>query len=470
MTGDGAYPGARITAGPRHWQILQQVDGYASVAIEGTWSVGTDETVAPGPVYIRAVREEDGGEVIPWMPCVMHSERRWDAVLARLPAGGPYRIESCLRRDPTIGIEWAARGDMIHHVGVGDLWLIAGQSNAVGYGRGPIYDPPELGVHLLRHDGAWDLASHPLNDATASIYPANRDDANPGHSPFLAFARVIRRATGRPVGLLMAARGGSPLAAWDVEDDGYLTRNMLRIVTDAGGRVHGILWYQGESDTTPSAAPSYLARFARTVAAWRTLLNDAALPILTVQLNRLAVEQDWGATDEGWGWVRDAQRRAAGVIAKVYVVPALDAPLSDSIHTSPTGNILIGERLARLALAVVYGQQEPSMAPTIAAATSDSPPGALVGTIDLRFDGVRGYLLAHTPDQPVFVVEDERGILPIAHWAVVSSDRIRLTLDRRPVGATRVHGAPGRDPLGALPVDTGTYLPMLAFHDVAVVP
>ncbi len=110
------------------------------------------------------------------------------------------------------------------------------------------------------------------------------------------------------------------------------------------------------------------------------------------------------------------------------------------------------------------------MAPTIAAATSDSPPGALVGTIDLRFDGVRGYLLAHTPDQPVFVVEDERGILPIAHWAVVSSDRIRLTLDRRPVGATRVHGAPGRDPLGALPVDTGTYLPMLAFHDVAVVP
>jgi len=470
MTRDGGYPGARITAGPRHWQILQHVDGYASVAVGGTWSVGADETVVPEPVYIRAVREEDGDEVIPWMPCVMRGERRWDAVLGRLPAGGPYRIESCLRRDPTIGIEWAARGDMIHHVGVGDLWLIAGQSNAVGYGRGPIYDPPELGVHLLRHDGAWDLATHPFNDATASIYPANRDDANPGHSPFLAFARVIRRAIGHPIGLLMAARGGSPLAAWDVEDDGSLTRNMLRIVADAGGRVRGILWYQGESDTTSFAAPSYLARFTRTVAAWRDLLNDPALPILTVQLNRLTVEQDWGTTDEGWGRVRDAQRCAAGVIAKVYVVPTLDAPLSDNIHNGPAGNILIGERLARLALGVVYGLREPSMAPTIAAAMSGSPPGTLTATIDLRFDGVRSYLLAHTPGQPVFAVEDERGVLPVAHWSVVGPDRIRLTLDRHPVGATRVHGAPGRDPLGALPVDAGTYLPMLAFHDVVVAP
>ncbi len=401
---------------------------------------------------------------------MMRGERRWSGVLDRLPAGGPYRIESCLRHDPTIGIEWAARGDMIHHVGVGDLWLIAGQSNAAGYGRGPIYDPPELGVHLLRHDGAWDLASHPLNDATASIHPANRDYANPGHSPFLAFARAVRQATGHPIGLLMAALGGSPLAAWDVEDDGYLTRNMLRIVADAGGRVRGILWYQGESDTTPSAAPTYLARFTRTVAAWRDLLADSALPVLTVQLNRLTVEQDWGTTDGGWGWVRDAQRRAAGTIAEVYVVPALDAPLSDSIHNSPAGNILIGERLARVALAVVYGQQKPFMAPAIAEATFNSPQENAAGAIDLRFDGVQSYLLAHTPDQPIFVVEDERGALPVTHWAVVGPDRIRLTLSRRPAGATRVHGAPGRDPLGVLPVDAGTYLPMLAFRDVVVTP
>ena len=467
MNGDEAYPGARITEGPSHWQILQQAEGYASAAIRGTWYAGADE-MAAGPVYIRAVREEDGGEVVSWTPCAMHGGQRWSGMLDRLPTGGPYRIESCLRRDSTSGLEWAKRGDMIHHVGVGDLWVIAGQSNAVGYGRGPIHDPPELGVHLLRHDGSWDLASHPFNDATASIHPENRDDANPGHSPFLAFGRIVRRATGYQVGLLMAALGGSPLSAWDVEDDGYLTRNMLRIVATAGGRVRGILWYQGESDTTSSAAPDYLARFTRTVAAWRDLLNDAALPVLTVQLNRLTTQPDWETTDEGWGQVRDAQRRAAATIPGVYVAPALDAPLSDSIHNSPVGNLLIGARLARVALSAVYGQRAPHAAPAIVEAAFDPMGAGGSRAIVLRFDGVTGYLLAHAPDQPVFGVEDERGALPVTTWAVVGPDRIRLTLGRRPVGTTRVHGAPGRNPLGLLPVDAATYLPMLAFLDVVV--
>lgn len=42
--------------------------------------------------------------------------------------GGLYRIETCMNHAETNGaIEWATRGDMIHHVGVGDLYVIAGQ-------------------------------------------------------------------------------------------------------------------------------------------------------------------------------------------------------------------------------------------------------------------------------------------------------------------------------------------------------
>ena len=44
------------------------------------------------------------------------------------------RIESCLNRG-NCGLEASDVGDMVKHIGVGDLFLIAGQSNAVGYGR-----------------------------------------------------------------------------------------------------------------------------------------------------------------------------------------------------------------------------------------------------------------------------------------------------------------------------------------------
>lgn len=43
--------------------------------------------------------------------------------------------------------------DTIHHIGVGDLYVIAGQSNAAGYGKDSIYNPSEIEVHLLRNRG-----------------------------------------------------------------------------------------------------------------------------------------------------------------------------------------------------------------------------------------------------------------------------------------------------------------------------
>ncbi len=56
-----------------------------------------------------------------------------------IPAGGLYRIESCLKEEKNTPLEWATRGDCVEHFGVGDLFVIAGQSNAVGYGKKILY-------------------------------------------------------------------------------------------------------------------------------------------------------------------------------------------------------------------------------------------------------------------------------------------------------------------------------------------
>ena len=136
-----------------------------------------------------------------------------------------------------------------HHLCVGDLFVIAGQSNAVGYGKNPVFDPPELGIHMCRSSGRWDLASHPLGDATGTTHPENADRYNTGHSPFLAFAKLLKRRLGYPIGLLPVASGESSIRKWDPGQYGILQKCMLRVIRQNGGRVKGILWSQGCSDT-----------------------------------------------------------------------------------------------------------------------------------------------------------------------------------------------------------------------------
>ena len=191
--------------------------------------------------------------------------------------------------------------------------MIAGQSNSAGYGRGPYEDPSEFGVHLFRNSEQWALAAHPMNESTDTRHAVNREAANPGHSPYLQFARTLKRTLSHPVGLVQTSLGGSPLSRWNPDEPGAadLFDNMVRCVGKAGGKVRGIVWYQGESDTgTDADAASYAQRFRRALAAWREALAAPELPVLTVQLNRVHQPADPDA-DRRWSQVREAQRQAA---------------------------------------------------------------------------------------------------------------------------------------------------------------
>ncbi|WP_256761909.1 sialate O-acetylesterase [Cohnella sp. WQ 127256] len=454
--------GVIIQQGPQHWAIIQQEKGFGSIALSGVWAGMADRVINHAQVLARIVNEADGRIVVPWRPCKMQVEQTWEITLDGIPAGGLYRLETCLQIDNHIALEWAARGDMIHHVGVGDIWVIAGQSNAAGYGKGPIEDSPQLGIHLLRHNGVWDLASHPFNESTASIHYENREFANPGHSPFLAFGKMIQAHTGSPIGLLQTAFGGSPLKAWNPDEDGYLYRNMMKIIASAGGKVRGILWYQGCSDCNPEESSSYLVRFERMVQHIRLDLNVMDLPILTVQLNR-CTDVASIEVNQSWGRVREAQRQAALILSEVYTVPALDCPLSDGIHNSPAGNMIIGERMAKVALAHIYTNTLGSAAaPNLSSVVWQVEDG--IASICLQFANVSGYLIAISPTDKLFSVEDASGEIEITQWEITARNEITLRLSRSPEGESFVHGAYEMNPSSHLPLDTDTYMPMLAFY------
>lgn len=456
--------GAIILKGPQDWQICQQRGGSADIALSGEWSLPEGKEFIA--VYARVVREDAGDVVIPWVKGVCHHESKWDVTLRSVPAGGLYRIETVLSYHgmPYGTVEFGYRGDMRHHIGVGDLYMIAGQSNASGRGREPIYDPPEPGVHLLRNSGRWDMATHPLNDSTDTISEANREPMNPGHSPWLHFAKLLKRELGYPVGLLQSSLGGAPLSDWDPEE-GALYKCMLDVIMGQCGAVRGILWFQGCTDALlgEESSDSYLSRFGRMVLRLRQDLGDGRLPFLTVQLNKYA-QNHTPLMDICWGKVREAQRQAAHVIPGVYVVPSTDCMLADCVHIAPAGNIVIGERLARAALAGLYGRNSLWRAPEIARATSEGD------RLTLAFDNVSLQLYANDlyPGELPFAVADECGRVGIAGYGLGAPNEIVLTLCRELRGNAVVHGAFEQNAGWFPPTDRGSFLPMLSFYGMNI--
>lgn len=453
--------GAIIEVGAQDWQIFQQDrKGVATISLKGRW-------LMPNP-YKRAVVKarivdentlEPVTQALEWMDAHTTPGGQWAVELAGVPRGGLYRIETILQLDDA-PVEWSTRGDMVHHVGVGDVWVIAGQSNAAGYGKTPTEDGPELGIHMFHADGHWKLAAHPLGDSTGTLYPPNREGGNASHSPWLAFAKRLKAALGYPIGLIPAALGGSAVAAWVPSVDGVLFRNMMRYIEDAGGVVKGCVWYQGESDAGADQRKLYARRFEEFVADFRACMKNPGLPVITAQLNRCICNEIPLEGNPDWEEMREIQRQIARKMKNVYIIPTMDLGLSDGIHTNSQGNLVIGERMASMALGGVYGKPVKFRHPECSEVRKIS--GQI---LEMVFDHVhtRLHYENNIKRDFAFVVRDEAGLVPVARWNISGKNCMRLELDRPLKGKVVVTGAPSVHPSSIVPIDICGFRPMLAF-------
>jgi len=455
--------GVLLESGAGDWQIFQQDDaGVAAIPLAGRYVLKPDQKPGKVSVQVRLVREEGYVAVtagLDWQAAATRPDGTWAATLRNVPRGGLYRLESCLQLDDG-PIEWALRGDMVHHLGVGDIWLITGQSNAAGYGKTPVEDGPELGIHAFTADGRWKLATHPLGDSTGTLYPPNRENANASHSPWLAFARRLKQALGYPIGLIPASLGGSPVAMWDRQTDGVLFKNMLRYLADAKAGVKGAVWYQGESDTGEKERAVYKQRFASFVADLRRETNHPGLPVITVQLNRLVLVDLGTPADTDWEAMREIQRELSHELENVHIISIFDAGLSDGIHNDSLGNLRIAQRAATTALGAVHGQPIAWRHPECVAARQVAP-----AEVELVFENVDGrlhYESRITREFP-FAVRDSQGEVPVTGYSLPARDRFRITLGRPLAGGATVTGAPTANPPACVPFDIPGYRPLLGF-------
>ncbi len=454
--------GVIIENGPQNWQILQQKNGYAHCVLSGRVELDEDTLSYPdGRVYVRVIHEETNLRITE--PVIVKPENmEWECQLV-LPAGGPYRIETYYRffhvREK--------RGDRIFHIGVGDVYAITGQSNAVGVGKDMVTDEQDTNVHMFRLSGQWDIASHPLHDTTGTRFPLSQEQTQTGHSPWLAFGKHLAKVLGYPIGLIPATKGGIPLSYWDRAEDGAFFDNMLEIVKASGSDIKGIIWYQGCNDCySDELRGTYFERFKRVCRDFEGSFF-ADIPILTVQLNKVTCTKGRDLLQQGreFGEIREAQRRAMHEITNVYMVPTIDLPVCDGIHNACISNMAVGLRVAALALRYVYGREVVCDAPDIDRAVQEGECN-----VRLTFKPVYDALFSdgNRTEAMMFSVTDEQGRMEPSDYECEGGNTVLLKFSR-PIGANAFVSCDGYNETGLMPYDLYSYLPVIPFMDVPVI-
>ena len=460
--------GVIIEKGASDWQIFQQENGYAKVTLEGHYVRNHDpekeEGYAKVPnVFVMVSKEENGEPVIWWRKCEISGEH-WRTELD-IPAGGPYTIHTSLGEgEADRWSEWDTRGDIIQHVGVGDLYVIAGQSNSSGYGKDFITDPPELGVHVYKNNGRWTLAAHPLQDSTGADGKPNLDTSNTGHSLYLSFAKYLKHDLGYPIGLIQTSQGGSPLSAWNPGQDGRLYRNMIQCIKECGGKIAACIWYQGCNETNfAHDAETYAERF---LAMRQKMFEDLGydnIPFVVVQIACCNDPASAGA-DGIWGTVREQIRELNRGHRNLYVIPASDLSYSDHIHISAASNMRLGERAAKVLLHHVFGKTYMCDAPDIKYAKRKG-----ADTVEVAFDNVYERLEAQIDGKNLAIkAEDSDGIVNVREYKIEDRNKIILRFERKPGPGAVLNCGATKNTRDIIPFDYATHLPVLLFYGVKI--
>lgn len=441
-----------IESGVSDWQIFQQENGFGRIEVKGKKVIENNTN----PVWVRICDEQDNSVVIDWAPAEMNGNDF--SITVTVPAGGLYKLETVVAPGLS-SIDWQPRGDFRHHIGVGDIFVITGQSNASGYGKTPAFDPPELGVHLFKNSYRWDLAAHPISDGTDAVETTNAEGCNAGTSPYLSFGRTMKKHLGYPIGLIFTAQGGSPIGAWLPE--GNLNRHMKTACIEATGgakKVAGILWYQGCSNTAENetSGSKYLSDFKCYVEDMRSFFDNEKLPVYTCQLNK---HESRNTSAEGYSNVRESQRLAAIQVPHTYVCPTYDLSMSDGIHNSSASNVVLGERIARCALQNEYGKQIYGNAPDVISAVSNEK------SLEISFSNVHHYISTISDDVTKLQINinDDNGIIPVEKYSC-SRNTLYITMARSIIGSGTVSYASGASISSNIIMDYGSGLPALAFH------
>jgi hypothetical protein len=166
-----------------------------------------------------------------------------------------------------------------------DLYLVIGQSNMAGRGEisGAFAAEAPRHVVMLTKEMQWVQAKHPLHFDKPKVA-----GVGPGLSFAEAMARQRRRKT---IALIPCSVGGSSIESWVPGGFDKPTRthpydDMLTRLQQAmkSGTLRGVIWLQGESDSSPEKVATYLSKLQALIERLRAVAGNPQLPFVAGEL------------------------------------------------------------------------------------------------------------------------------------------------------------------------------------------
>jgi hypothetical protein len=390
-----------------------------------------------GPVQVRW-----GGGA--WLTVPRGADGSFSVVLAHRKAGQKTLIARAAH------LPWCTA--RARYVGVGDIYVIAGQSNAVGRSDTLFqYWSPTLHATLFGNDDRWGELRDPVDSPFKQVDRVSLDP-KAGGSVWPGVATGLMAAEHVPVAFVPCARGGTTIAEWQraaatPQSAGTLYGSMVRRIAAVGGRVRAVLFWQGEADARvgmPGADyEAALQRFAADVH------RDCRCRVVVAQMGDYCAER-WAAASVVA--IRAAQQELWGQGAIVAGPVLYDIDLADKVHFTAPDAVETAAR--RWTAAILSGVLRRDV----------GGPSRLTGAsydgdriITLTFDtgptplrpGLAGGIVVGSPSGPV---TPESAI-------VVPPDDVQVTLTAPLEGPLTVSLGAGRTAAGAaVPVEDSSWL------------
>ena len=263
---------------------------------------------------------------------------------------------------------------------VGDVWLLAGQSNmeASGY---PTYKDklcettPNHFLRALYMEEEWKPAQPRISNLSKSPdavhLKAHNDWINDLNArkvvvrdippyeiqrrvgPGLWFAEEMFKLTnGIPQGLIPTAVGGSIIDLWlpDSKNGNYYDAAARR-VNLCGNKIKGVLWAQGEGNPNVDIYPDQIKKIRAKLC---EQLGVEAIPFVVMQLFRSTIDMSYNC-ELYWSEFREMQRKMQYTQPLTQTIASNDLELCDRIHLSSDSQRVQGIRAAKAMYYLISG-------------------------------------------------------------------------------------------------------------------
>ena len=265
-------------------------------------------------------------------------------------------IITCVAADGKTQTQYMVQSEILPEL---DIYLCIGQSNMAGRASFTDATADMTGIYLL--NGANQFIPSP---ARMSQFSNVASDSNDQYwvGPHYQFALDVHAATGKPIGMVVNARGGSDIDVWVPSYTGTLqcySKTLARLKAAlAYGTLKGILWHQGCNQAYGSYcidAKTYYAKINAIVNGFRSEVNDDDVWFIAGQLAEIG--KDAAMHIKFNQTVMNDNIKSAVHNCDYVVSNDVTINPTDPIHWDYAGACLMGGRYAKKILSHVYGKE-----------------------------------------------------------------------------------------------------------------